>query len=81
MWEDRHLDEAAERLRRWRAAFARASSESAAGVIERLRDRLSDDLDAPGALRAVDAWADRAGADAAGPSQVGRAVDALLGVR
>ncbi len=81
MWEDSLLDDAVARLRMWRAAFARGTSEPAAGVIERLRERLSDDLDAPAAVRAVDAWAHRAGVDAAGPIQVADAVDALLGVR
>ena len=61
--------------------------ESAAAV----RERLAEDLDAPGALAAVDAWVDAAeaaeGADGAGtgvegaPDLVARTIDALLGVR
>lgn len=81
MWEHGLLDEALVRLARWRAAFERPSAASAAELVDRLRDRLSDDLDAPGALRAVDAWAARAGADEDGPRQAADAVDALLGVR
>ena len=45
---------------------------------------LADDLDAPGALQAVDAWADAAlageGTDPDAPPLVARTVDALLGI-
>ena len=50
----------------------------------RLRARLADDLDAPGAIAAVDAWVADAlageGGDPEAPALVARAVDALLGV-
>jgi L-cysteine:1D-myo-inositol 2-amino-2-deoxy-alpha-D-glucopyranoside ligase len=58
-------------------------------MIDRLRVHLADDLDSPGALAAVDAWADEAlrrpAADGPGTvgdagSRVADAVDALLGV-
>jgi L-cysteine:1D-myo-inositol 2-amino-2-deoxy-alpha-D-glucopyranoside ligase len=50
-----------------------------------VRDRLADDLDAPGALAAVDSWAsnatDAAGdADPGAPALMRATVDALLGV-
>lgn len=51
----------------------------------RLRDHLSDDLNTPQALTAIDAWATEAlrrnGSDAEAPGLVRTAVDALLGVR
>ena len=53
-------------------------------VLAEVRARLADDLDAPGALRAVDRWAEeqrlRGGSDPAAPGVVSRTVDALLGV-
>jgi L-cysteine:1D-myo-inositol 2-amino-2-deoxy-alpha-D-glucopyranoside ligase len=52
-------------------------------VLAAIRERLADDLDAPGALAAVDRWAEAALA-AAEPGESGplvrEAVDALLGV-
>ena len=72
------------RLARWRAAVARGAGPGAGPVVEQVRAALSDDLDAPAALRAVDAWADRAvagqGDDQEAGGEVARAVDALLGV-
>ena len=51
----------------------------------RVRERLSDDLDAPAALRTIDAWADSAlagrGTDPAAVALMSTCVDALLGVR
>ena len=56
-------------------------------MLHGLRERLSDDLDTPGAIAAVDAWAaatlgggDRAEQDEDAPDVVRDAVDALLGV-
>ena len=51
----------------------------------RIRAHLADDLDAPGALSAVDGWVDQMLGDGgevpgAPDSIAGRAVDALLGV-
>jgi L-cysteine:1D-myo-inositol 2-amino-2-deoxy-alpha-D-glucopyranoside ligase len=83
-WTDGLLAEGAARLARWRAAAASAEGPDGAALIERLRDHLSDDLDTPRALAAVDAWAERAargtGGDPDAPTAVRRAVDALLGV-
>ncbi|MCM3882782.1 hypothetical protein ND747_03825, partial [Frankia sp. R82] len=53
------------RLERWRAAVALPAGPDATGVLDAVRERLADDLDAPGALNAVDAWADAALAGAA----------------
>jgi L-cysteine:1D-myo-inositol 2-amino-2-deoxy-alpha-D-glucopyranoside ligase len=59
-----------------------SSPTSAANVLSAVRERLADDLDAPGALTVVDAWADATLA-APGPadgSLVRDTVDALLGI-
>ncbi len=60
------------------------SGPGAEATIDRLRDHLTDDLDTPKALAAVDAWADEAlrhgGADESAPALVRSAVDSLLGV-
>ena len=63
-------------------AFAMTREEA---VLQGLRDRLSDDLDSPGAIALVDAWAAEtlAGGDDLedeAPRMVCDAVDALLGV-
>jgi L-cysteine:1D-myo-inositol 2-amino-2-deoxy-alpha-D-glucopyranoside ligase len=105
-WTDAGLRAAQERLDRWRAALAATGpgpgSQPGAGpavleadapgdgVLGGVRERLADDLDAPGALAVVDAWADAvlagraggaAGAGAAQPGGLVRdTVDALLGV-
>jgi L-cysteine:1D-myo-inositol 2-amino-2-deoxy-alpha-D-glucopyranoside ligase len=59
-WTDAVLAEAQSRLSRWRAATAAppASVPDAEDVLRTVRERLADDLDAPGALAAIDAWAD-----------------------
>jgi L-cysteine:1D-myo-inositol 2-amino-2-deoxy-alpha-D-glucopyranoside ligase len=69
------------RLEYWRDAIARPSGPSGVKLLAALRERLTDDLDTPGALAAVDAWADTPGADTQAPALVAAAVDALLGVR
>ncbi|HSZ43088.1 MAG TPA: cysteine--1-D-myo-inosityl 2-amino-2-deoxy-alpha-D-glucopyranoside ligase [Trebonia sp.] len=59
-WTDDVLAEAEERLARWRAAVRSAADSSvvpaAAPVLQTVRERLADDLDAPGALAAIDDW-------------------------
>ncbi|HEX6498112.1 MAG TPA: cysteine--1-D-myo-inosityl 2-amino-2-deoxy-alpha-D-glucopyranoside ligase [Micromonosporaceae bacterium] len=84
-WTDELLKAAIQRLTRWREATARPSGPSGAQVLAGVRERLADDLDTPGALALVDAWADAAlagtGADADAPALVATTVDALLGVR
>ncbi|MER7046293.1 cysteine--1-D-myo-inosityl 2-amino-2-deoxy-alpha-D-glucopyranoside ligase [Streptomyces jumonjinensis] len=83
-WTDAILEEAQERLARWRAAVSRPDGPSADALVEEIREALADDLDAPAALRAVDHWARRqdadGGTDEGSPGLVSRAVDALLGV-
>jgi L-cysteine:1D-myo-inositol 2-amino-2-deoxy-alpha-D-glucopyranoside ligase len=98
-WSAAGLAAAQERLATWRAAVDRAGA-SAAGrgsvpavvplaedVLAAVRERIADDLDAPGALAAVDGWASAVlsapapPAGLAGPAALIRdTVDALLGV-
>ena len=90
-WTDEDLATADKRLSRWRDAAGRdpgsglgagfwagADDEGAARhVVTQMRSALADDLDAPGALEAVDAWASAGGGDGA---RVAAACDALLGI-
>jgi L-cysteine:1D-myo-inositol 2-amino-2-deoxy-alpha-D-glucopyranoside ligase len=92
-WTAARLAAAQERLARWRAAVSRASSAAAGravpsgeSVLAQVRERIADDLDAPGALDVVDRWA---GAALTAPelppgpgagALVRDTVDALLGV-
>jgi L-cysteine:1D-myo-inositol 2-amino-2-deoxy-alpha-D-glucopyranoside ligase len=88
-WTPDLLSAAATRLATWRAAARAAGSSApssppaaAAATLAAMRDRLADDLDARGAIAAVDEWALAATAGrAAGSGDLIRdAVDALLGV-
>ncbi len=84
-WTADVLTAAGDRLARWRAAASAASGPDAAPVLARVRDRLSDDLDSPAALAAVDRWAEetltRGGPDESAPALIRDTVDALLGIR
>ncbi len=68
----------------WRAAVALKGGPDGANVLARMRACLADDLDAPGAVAAVHAWANGAFAgdtsDPESPALVRAAVDALLGI-
>jgi L-cysteine:1D-myo-inositol 2-amino-2-deoxy-alpha-D-glucopyranoside ligase len=100
-WTPQGLAGAQERLDRWRSAVNRASSPQEAGggeaaaaeipgagsVLAGVRERLADDLDAPGALDVVDSWVRAIAAAPALPEGASAAaalvrdtVDALLGV-
>jgi L-cysteine:1D-myo-inositol 2-amino-2-deoxy-alpha-D-glucopyranoside ligase len=57
-WFEADLVAAEERLARWRAAVSRPDAPAADAVVAEIRARLADDLDAPGALAAVDRWAE-----------------------
>ncbi|MBG0816830.1 cysteine--1-D-myo-inosityl 2-amino-2-deoxy-alpha-D-glucopyranoside ligase [Planomonospora sp. ID82291] len=73
------------RLARWRSAAGLAAGPAADAVLADVRARISDDLDAPGALAVLDDWAERAlsqgGTDPQAPALVRDIADALLGVR
>ena len=83
-WTDASLPGAQARLDRWRAAVSLAAAPESVGadrggeaVLAEVRERLADDLDAPGALAAIDRWAD---AGPRGGALVRAVADALLGV-
>jgi L-cysteine:1D-myo-inositol 2-amino-2-deoxy-alpha-D-glucopyranoside ligase len=83
-WTDGDLVDGTQRLSRWREATSRSAGPSGSATVARVRELLSDDLDAPHALGTVDRWVteqlNRGGDDPEGPRLVRRAVDALLGV-
>ena len=86
-WTDVGLADASARLARWRRAALAQAAPPAEPVLSLVRARIADDLDAPGALAAVDGWAD-AVLDAApsrswvphAPALIRDAVDAILGI-
>jgi len=84
-WTPDALARATARLARWRDAVSREGGPDAERVLREVREALADDLDAPRAMRAVDAWAEEQltrGGDVAGaPGVVARLSDALLGLR
>jgi L-cysteine:1D-myo-inositol 2-amino-2-deoxy-alpha-D-glucopyranoside ligase len=79
------LLEAQSRLERWRAALSGNTAPAAEPLVAELRARLADDLDAPGAVAAMDEWARRAldglGEEPTAAGVVARSLDALLGIR
>lgn len=78
-WTEFDLPYAEERLTRWRAALDRTTHPPAEPLIARIRAELANDLDAPAALAAVDAWCASSG-EADSAAAVRDALDALLGV-
>jgi L-cysteine:1D-myo-inositol 2-amino-2-deoxy-alpha-D-glucopyranoside ligase len=84
-WSEDEGRSAAARLERWRAALALRTGPQATPVVEGVRRALADDLDTPGALAVVDAWASAqlsaGGTDPLAPALVAAALDSLLGVR
>jgi L-cysteine:1D-myo-inositol 2-amino-2-deoxy-alpha-D-glucopyranoside ligase len=83
-WTDSDIDSAVARLELWRAGIAAEASGGVPEVISDVRRALSDDLNAPVALDAVDSWARAAvagnGADPRAGKAVKQAVNSLLGV-
>jgi L-cysteine:1D-myo-inositol 2-amino-2-deoxy-alpha-D-glucopyranoside ligase len=85
-WTADLLTDGQARLHRWREAVSLVSGPDPTELIDRVRVHLADDLDSPGALAAVDAWAEEAlrrpssGVVADAGPRVTAAVDALLGV-
>ncbi|MET4061436.1 L-cysteine:1D-myo-inositol 2-amino-2-deoxy-alpha-D-glucopyranoside ligase [Arthrobacter sp. UYP6] len=91
-WTAEQLTSAEERLCRWRRALPLTGLSQAKQMLAEVRTALADDLDAPAALAAVDAWARSAAEqpaagtsatdqDADGAALAALAVDALLGIR
>ncbi|MFJ3959099.1 cysteine--1-D-myo-inosityl 2-amino-2-deoxy-alpha-D-glucopyranoside ligase [Arthrobacter sp. NPDC090010] len=84
-WTGQLLEDATRRLAAWRRALGSAPEGSAGTLLATVRERLADDLDAPGALKAIDGWAAKAveagqTASPADANLVSDLVNALLGV-
>jgi L-cysteine:1D-myo-inositol 2-amino-2-deoxy-alpha-D-glucopyranoside ligase len=83
-WSAATLAAAETRLARWRQAVALPAGPPAGPTLDRVRDRLADDLDTPACLIALDRWAEealaRGGADPDAPATIRTLADALLGV-
>ncbi|NKX49363.1 cysteine--1-D-myo-inosityl 2-amino-2-deoxy-alpha-D-glucopyranoside ligase [Arthrobacter deserti] len=82
-WTNELLEAGTARLARWRAAAAQVAAAEVPALAARIRGALSDDLDAPAALAAVDEFvqtADTAGGQD-GATAFAEALDALLGIR
>ena len=79
-WFDSELSTAQTRLETWRAAFDKALG--AHSPIVEVLDAMSNDLDTPAALKAVDDWAKEtlSGAEVESTGEVARVVDAILGI-
>ncbi|MDR1852636.1 MAG: cysteine--1-D-myo-inosityl 2-amino-2-deoxy-alpha-D-glucopyranoside ligase [Propionibacteriaceae bacterium] len=82
-WEytECEMRKAMQRFERWSAAFNRESGPAWEPVLAEVRASLANDLDAPSALAAIDAWAAAEGEDRKAPGKLRSAADALLGVR
>ncbi|WP_214410924.1 cysteine--1-D-myo-inosityl 2-amino-2-deoxy-alpha-D-glucopyranoside ligase [Sphaerisporangium fuscum] len=83
-WTPDQIETAHGRLARWRSAVELPAGPDGQALLRQVRERMADDLDTPGALAAVDAWAARASAgegdDPEAPALVRAIADALLGV-
>lgn len=88
-WDETSMPEGEARLVRWRDAVSGNGGPSADATLAAVRAALSNDLDAPSALAAVDAWAevsldptrDTSADEEGAPGVMARTVNALLGVR
>lgn len=83
-WSAELLDEARDRCAAWARAIARGAGSDSTSAIASLRERLADDLDTPGALAVIDAWAaatlDGDQSDPNAGSAMANALDGLLGL-
>jgi L-cysteine:1D-myo-inositol 2-amino-2-deoxy-alpha-D-glucopyranoside ligase len=86
-WTGGRLPAAETRLDTWRRAVQRDLAAHGQDLVDRIRDRLADDLDTEAAISAVDRWAAdtlerrQSAAEAQSPVLVRNAIDALLGIR
>ncbi len=87
-WTDEQLWDAVDTLARWRHAMTLGAGAPAGPVVEEVLAALSDDLDAPRAVEAIDSWAratngDGALADHDDPDaayRISRVLDSCLGL-
>ncbi|MDO5498467.1 MAG: cysteine--1-D-myo-inosityl 2-amino-2-deoxy-alpha-D-glucopyranoside ligase, partial [Propionibacteriaceae bacterium] len=84
-WTDELLAAAQDRYQAWSRAAHLDTALAARDVVAAVRAAMADDLDAPRALAAIDAWVAGslagAGDDADAPATIVDLADALLGVR
>lgn len=84
-WTAAGLAQAQSRLLTWIHAVSGNGGPSATATVAEMRAAMADDLDAPRAIAAVDAWAAASIAgheeEIGAPGVIARAVNALLGVR
>ena len=81
-WSAALLARAENRLQEWKGALAHSRGTPAHETIAAIRTALSDDLDTPRALEAMDRWASEQNGegDVGGPGLMSRALDTLLGI-
>ena len=83
-WTGQGLTAACNRLALWRRAFHARSGVAGEPTVAAMRAALRNDLDAPAAVAAVDAWCRATlagqGDDASAPALVALAADAMLGI-
>src|SRR5687768_3351942 len=84
-WTDEGFTAAKTRLARWREAVEHAPAGSAGPLVSAMRSELANDLNAPGAIAAIDQWAEEAvrASDPASEQDsavIADAINALLGV-
>jgi L-cysteine:1D-myo-inositol 2-amino-2-deoxy-alpha-D-glucopyranoside ligase len=83
-WTRQDLERAESRLASWREGARQTTAAEAEALVGAVRRHLADDLDAPAALEAIDAWAARARdstGDGEGCGVVCDLIDARLGIR
>jgi len=82
MWESTELNSAQKFLDDLRIALSRMEVAPTDGVIEEIIAALSDDIDTPRALKALQGWITETSGGATGgkPGELSRAIDALLGI-
>jgi L-cysteine:1D-myo-inositol 2-amino-2-deoxy-alpha-D-glucopyranoside ligase len=86
-WTGGRLPAAEQRLANWRRAVQAPAGPDGQAVLDRVRERLADDLDTPAAIAAIDRWArttvERSSDsdDPTAPRLVADIADALLGIQ
>ena len=87
-WDDALLQNATERLDRWRKGFAKPEGPEIEATISGVVDALNNDLDTTRALAHIDAWVEKAIADSnsdknsklSNTGKLARFVDSILGI-
>ena len=87
-WDDALLQNATERLDRWRKGFAKPEGPEIEATISGVVDALNNDLDTTRALAHIDAWVEKAIADSnseknsklSNTGSLARFVDSILGI-